>query len=685
MTEDVPPRGRASHSLAVYHVPDISPPLEGLRAQSSTFTTRNSTVAQDRPALASIYPSHPPTTLLVEESIAKPVARRVMYDPVRDSVTSSPAASPSHTTTTVGQPTPQDGKSKFVYPEISVSPVPSLNVRYPPRSEDHSVSGFSQRLAIANSRPRSLSAESSSCHIFTISKLIRARIIREYSPHHYGDSLTTADQGQLQYAHYARPLETRRTDGSSAVYRTPADTELGGVLQGPHKKYALLSSSRTTSGSTSNKRPYAALEDNVEDRPSRSFSRDINESIYADLKGKRKETVSQSPAFRLDNLLGPATPESPQEQPVGSDGGSERSSSETGAIEESPAETPYVFTGKLPPPPFTGHSSAPSSSYPSISVMGISVSPAPSSSYPSISVMGISVSPDVDLGRFAVPDDFERAVISTQGPITNAMRSTMPSASHSSDLGRFAVPDDFERAVISTQGPITNAMRSTMPSASHSSSNDPGAKLARKHTAQRRKARGLFPQDNVPLAISTTTTKQSRYRPSGDRQPVACGYKDPITGVQCDEPFNRSVELRRHVRYRPSGDRQPVACGYKDPITGVQCDEPFNRSVELRRHVRAVHVPAEALAVTVGQLSRSQATLLPVDWKPGDGGVLRPKCVCGKEFSRLDALRRHWTGVNAEVKDGKCISCPSSIGKKKDNAVYEQQGTEGTYGAPVYS
>jgi hypothetical protein len=42
MTEDVPPRGRASHSLAVYHVPDntlLTPP-EGLpgKIKPNTFT-----------------------------------------------------------------------------------------------------------------------------------------------------------------------------------------------------------------------------------------------------------------------------------------------------------------------------------------------------------------------------------------------------------------------------------------------------------------------------------------------------------------------------------------------------------------------------------------------------------------------------------------------------------------------
>ncbi|KAL5633389.1 hypothetical protein ACGC1H_003775 [Rhizoctonia solani] len=564
MTEDVPPRGRASHSLAVYHVPDTSlAPSEGLIAPSSTCTTRNSAVSPDRVSSASFYPYHHPTSS-GEGSTAKPVTRRVMYDPVRDSVTSSsPGASPSHTAPSVGQPTPEGNKPKFAYPDISVTLTPlfdpAVDVRHSPRSEDDS--------------------------------LIRAQIIRRYPQHPY-DSLAAAGQGsQFQYAQYPRPLKTHRTDGSSAVYRTPADTELGTVLQGPHNKYALSSSSRTTVSSTSNKRRYAALEDISEDRPSKASLRDVNESVYAGTKGKGKAVASQSPAFRLDNLLGPAAPGSPQTQPVGSDGRSERSPSETRNTDRSTTEAPYVFTGRLPPPPYTGHSGA------------------PSSSYPAISVMGISVSSDVDLGRFAVPDDFERAVISAQGPITNAMQSSMPSASHAS-------------------------------------SSDSNVKLARKHiTTQRRKARGLFPQDNMPLAISTTTTKQSRYRPSGDRQPVACGYKDPTTGVQCDEPFNRSVELRRHVR--------------------------------------AVHVPAEALAVTVGQLSRSQATLLPADWKPGDGDVLRPKCVCGKEFSRLDALRRHWTGVNAEVKDGKCISCPSSIGRKKDHAVYE--GTDSTFGAPVYS
>ncbi|CAE6418245.1 unnamed protein product [Rhizoctonia solani] len=588
MTEDVPPRGRASHSLAVYHVPDniVTTLPNGLTdfsipSQSSTCKTRTSTTGNDQHNSAAVHHPPPPLTPSAERTVPRPVTRRVMYDPVRDSVTSSsPAASPSHTALAVEHTIPQDTKWKSVYPEISVlsSALPvSLDVRHPPRNEDGS--------------------------------LIRARIIRRFPPHHY-DSLATADQGpQLQSPYHARSLDARRVDSLSAVYMTPADTELG-TVQGPHREYAISRSSRTTSGSTSSKRRYAALEDQVDDRSSKPFSRNVNESIYADIKGKGKATSSQSPAFRLDNLLGPATPESPRARPAGSDASSDRSPSESRTVERPAAETTYTFTGKLPPPPYTGQSGA------------------PPLSDPLIGAMGISVSLDAGFSRFAVPDEFERKIISTPGPITN------------------------------------DALRSTIPSSSHSLSSGPNAKHARKHTnQQRRKARGLFPQDNVPLAyvasvkfaacidyctsISTTTTKQSRYRPSGDRQPVACGYKDPTTGVQCDEPFNRSVELRRHVR--------------------------------------AVHVPAEALAVTMGQLSRSQANLLPADWKPGDGGVLRPKCVCGKEFSRLDALRRHWTGVNAEVKDGKCISCPSSISKKKDHTAFEQQGAESTFGAPVYS
>ncbi|CAE6374271.1 unnamed protein product [Rhizoctonia solani] len=570
MTEDVPPRGRASHSLAVYHVPDntlLTPP-EGLPGfptptQSHTFKARSSTKGRDQHYPAPTHHPQPPLTPSVEGLVATPVTRRMMYDPVRDSVTSSsPAASPSHTASVTEQLATEYIKSKPAYPEISVLsgvlPVSALDVRHSPRNEDDS--------------------------------LIRDRIIRGFPSRCY-NSLVTADQGpQLEHPNFAQPLETHRIDGPSAVYRTPADTELG-TVQGPHKEYATF---RRTDASTSNKRRYVALEDRVDDRSSKPFSRNAGESMYADIKGKGKAAVSQSPAFRLDNLLGPATPESPRARPSGSDSSSEHCPSESRTVERPGAETTYTFTGKLPPPPYTGQS-------------GI-----PPLSDPLIGAMGISVSLDADFSRFAIPDEFERKVISTSGPITN------------------------------------DALRNTIPSSSHSLSTNPNTKHARKHTnPQRRKARGLFSQDSVPLAISTTTTKQSRYRPSGDRQPVACGYKDPITGVQCDEPFNRSVELRRHVK--------------------------------------AVHVPAEALAVTMGQLGRSQATLLPADWKPGDGDVLRPKCLCGKEFSRLDALRRHWTGVSAEVKDGKCISCPSSISKKKDHTGFEQQGTESTFRTPAYS
>lgn len=315
-------------------------------------------------------------------------------------------------------------------------------------------------------------------------------------------------------------------------------------------------------------------------------SKVARESANVDTKGKGKAVVSQSPALRIDHLLEPNSHE--YSKPPPSDDGHERFPSESRTVEHAANE--YVFTGTLPPPPPTT---------------------AGSSTHTSMSHLEISVSKEVNLDHFATPDEFEKAIFAQDGPVSNALRSAIPGLSLGSE------PSNLKRA--------------------------------RKHgpTSQRRKARGLFPSDNVPLAISTSTSKQSRYRPSGDRQPVACGYKDPITQIQCDEPFNRSVELRRHVR--------------------------------------AVHVPAEALAVTMGQLSRSQATLLPADWKPGDGDVLRPKCLCGKEFSRLDALRRHWTGVQAEVKDGKCISCPSSLGKKKDHAAFEQQGTEGAYGPSLYS
>ncbi|ELU43382.1 hypothetical protein AG1IA_02561 [Rhizoctonia solani AG-1 IA] len=183
MTEDVPPRGRASHSLAVYHVPDntLTPPeslIGKIKAntftdlatnkfvalQSSTRTTRSLNIAQDQHSPTTIHHPCPPLAPPAEEPVARPVTRRVMYDPVRDSVTSSlSAASPSYAAPPTEQSTPEETKPALPYPEISVLssalPAPSIHVRHPPRNEDDSVSGFSQRLAIANSRPRSLSAE----------------------------------------------------------------------------------------------------------------------------------------------------------------------------------------------------------------------------------------------------------------------------------------------------------------------------------------------------------------------------------------------------------------------------------------------------------------------------------------------------------------------------------------------
>ncbi|KAG9091404.1 hypothetical protein FRC06_000582 [Ceratobasidium sp. 370] len=359
---------------------------------------------------------------------------------------------------------------------------------------------------------------------------------------------------------------------------SPPD-QVGAVVQELRQKYPRARSTWEQEHRSSGKRTHAQV-DGTTDRRSPPYLG--HPAAYLETQGKRKMMSSQSPAFRLDNLLesSPVELSRPAARSSPAIGGYDLPSYDPPTAEPAPARAPSipVFTGRLPPTPFTGSSS-----------LG-------SATHTSIADLGISVPKDLNLGAFAVPDDFEREIFA---------QPSAPSLSSSS------------------------SQSSSFASSSRLPGPAPGSKPPRKlaATAPRRKSRGLFPHDDVPLVISSSTTKQSRYRPSGDRQPVACGYKDPITQVQCDEPFNRPVELRRHVR--------------------------------------AVHVPAEALAVTMGQLSRSQATLLPNDWKPGDGDVLRPTCVCGKVFSRLDALRRHWTGVNAKVVDGKCIECPSSLAKKK--------------------
>ncbi|KAB5594493.1 C2H2-type zinc-finger protein [Ceratobasidium theobromae] len=561
MPDDVAPRGWVSH-IHSYHEPTsprTATPEGAFIAKSRIYSVQNSAADSKRPRLCSPNHTSSPPVPIAEVPIEKPTARRLMYDPVRDSVASSPAASP--------HAAPASGPLKAEGRNLTTARL----------EEDISCAGAGRTTPDARCASDNEDGD----------LLIRTRIIRGFPQHQSQDraDLGIVGQPQLRQAH------SILLDGSRAVsvHVSHVHTEID--AGGQELKYSTSKTFSKIGGLSGSKRSCTEMEDDVDHRYRKAMSREVNG--YAFVASKGKPVLSQSPAFRLDNLL-EHTQDSDKLPATTNDNGRANSPSESHANEHSSGEPSYVFTGKLPPPPFTGHSAG-----------------APTA-HTSIGDLGITVSKDLNLGRFAVPDDFERAILATAGPITNAVQSTLPSSSRSSETKS-------------------------------------NVKRARKHTStsQRRKTRGVFPQDNVPLAISTSTTKQSRYRPSGDRQPVACGYKDPITQIQCDEPFNRSVELRRHVR--------------------------------------AVHVPAEALAVTMGQLSRSQATLLPADWKPGDGDVLRPKCLCGKEFSRLDALRRHWTGVQAEVKDGKCISCPSSLSKKKDHPALEQQGAESTYGTPLYS
>jgi hypothetical protein len=121
--------------------------------------------------------------------------------------------------------------------------------------------------------------------------------------------------------------------------------------------------------SRSSKRAHAEV-DGTTDRRSPSYS--VPASVYMDIKGKRKMVTSQSPAFRLDNLL--------ESSPV-EDSRPGASSSTAGNTLEPPTSEPRyaraplpVFTGKLPPTPFTGSSALGPAPHISIAGLGITVS-----------------------------------------------------------------------------------------------------------------------------------------------------------------------------------------------------------------------------------------------------------------------------------------------------------------------
>ncbi|KAG8718736.1 hypothetical protein FRC08_004540 [Ceratobasidium sp. 394] len=580
MLDDATPRGWAFHEsfTTAYHesastripfhedtytVRTSSRPRPSASAAASARLDRN--LPPLRPAASS--PAEP------KRAVAR---RRPMYDPVRDSASSRLPASPI-----LARPAAPSPRPHHTSDDDDRKTAPACRSCGEPHAGDCTSASLWRQFHDGDDEPG------------------RAQILRRLSQRQNRDYLAAGKSSSLVWCPTDVPAEQAREASTSVeesdVPRLPpisVPDQVGAVVQELREKYPRVLPTWEQDHRSSGKRPHAHV-DGTTDRRSPPFSG--HPASYLEIQGKRKMMSSQSPAFRLDNLL-ESSPVEPSRPPARSGGYDLPSYDPPPTAEPAHARAPSipVFTGRLPPTPFTGSSS-----------LG-------SATHTSFADLGISVSKDVDLEAFAVADDFERDIFA------------QPSSSQSTSF----------------------ASSSRLPEPA------PGSKAPRKlaATAPRRKSRGLFPHDDVPLVISSSTTKQSRYRPSGDRQPVACGYKDPITQVQCDEPFNRPVELRRHVR--------------------------------------AVHVPAEALAVTMGQLSRSQAKLLPNDWKPGDGDVLRPTCVCGKVFSRLDALRRHWTGVNAKVVDGKCIECPSSLAKKKDRAGPDhllEQGNESIYAAPAFS
>lgn len=178
-------------------------------------------------------------------------------------------------------------------------------------------------------------------------------------------------------------------------------------------------------------------------------------------------TTSQSTAFQIDHLLESSPSESPKPAPELPRPGPSYERSPFPYPPSRPTNEP-IFTGRLPPPPVIGRAAAPAIPPISVGALGISVSTLVIHCLALLNFSNPLLCRDVDLGRFAVPDEFERSIIAN--PV-----SVGDSASRSGHV----------------------------PLAGPSSDPSPNAKRSRKlgPDSQRRKARGLFPNDNVPLAL----------------------------------------------------------------------------------------------------------------------------------------------------------------------------------------
>ena len=137
-------------------------------------------------------------------------------------------------------------------------------------------------------------------------------------------------------------------------------------------------------------------------------------------------------------------------------------------------------------------------------------------------------------------------------------------------------------------------------------------------------------------------------------------------GELCGRSFTKFDSLRRHVEALHKGNR-PHKCH--------SCDKSYGRKDYLDRHIMRVHEKAS----DEGMLPRPEAVpKTNIDEEVGGGSeeaahdaeqhlckwVLDTGYVCGKFFSRRDALRQHTRHVHQGIRPHRCHLCGKSYGRK---------------------